>query len=94
MAQRSLLSYNGFKRAVSFRGQQVEVAAPKFARKEEPPKVKCRTCDKLFKTPQARSQHEVWSHPLPNTDSMPPALIFPDIVEVTQQQPLRKQGAS
>ena len=62
MAQRTL-AYFGFSKTVSHRGHETQIAIPDTADTDDiKPKIPCRdkTCKEVFKTAQARSQHEVW----------------------------------
>ena len=61
MAQRSILSFTGFKRKIEFRGELVECPAEKNPR-PPPGNSLCRVCSKPFLSTQGRAQHEIWSH--------------------------------
>ena len=61
MAQKSILSFAGFKREIKFRGEFFECAPENNCQSKEK-KVLCRICSKPFLTAQGRAQHEVWSH--------------------------------
>ena len=63
MNQRNILSFSGFNRKIELKrkGEIIYPREEKFI-KFDHKRVKCNYCPSLFKTVQARAQHEVWSH--------------------------------